>query len=80
MSALMSVGQREVAKIIGKDESVVSRMKDGPIKHTAATLAACGLKVVPASAKCFEPHYIEALRMLAKQALEEPANASLEWD
>ena len=78
LNRLASVGQAKVANTLEISESTVSRWKDGDIDKMAQTLAVLGLKVVPASQKCFEPQYIDALRMLARQALDEPAQA-LEW-
>ncbi len=79
LQRLASVGQAKVAIALEISESTVSRWKDGDIDKMSQTLTVLGLKVVPASQKCFEPHYIDALRMLARQALDEPAQA-LEWD
>lgn len=79
LQRLASVGQSKVAATLEISESTVSRWKDGDIDKMAQTLAVLGLKVVPASQKCFEPQYIEALQMLARQALDEPAKA-LDWD
>ena len=79
LRAVAKVGNQAIADAIGRDESLVSRWKsEGKFAQTAQVIAVLGLKVVPASQKCFEPQYIDALRMLARQALDEPAQA-LEW-
>ena len=79
LQRLASVGQNRVATALGQSESTVSRWKDGELEKLASLLAVLGLKVVPVNQKCFDPQYIEALRMLARQALDEPAHA-LEWE
>lgn len=76
---LQRIGQVNVARAAGVSEASITRWKDGELSRMAIALAAMGLKVVPIENKCFQPQYIEALQMLARQALEEPAKG-LEWD
>ena len=80
LQRLASVGQSKVALTLEVSESTVSRWKDGDIEKMAQTLAVLGLKVVPVTSRCFEPTYIEALKMLARQALDSAEDQSLEWD
>jgi predicted XRE-type DNA-binding protein len=80
LQRLASLGQSKVAATLEISESTVSRWKDGDIEKMAQTLAVLGLKVVPATSRCFEPTYIEALKMLARQALDSAEDQSLEWD
>ncbi len=70
LQRLASVGGRAVAESLGISESTVSRWKDGDLERMAQTLSVLGLKVVPVSHQCFAPGYVEALKMLARQALD----------
>ena len=76
---LQRIGQVNVARAAGVSEASITRWKDGELSRMSIALAAMGLKVVPVENKCFQPEYIDALRMLARQALDEPAQV-LEWD
>lgn len=69
LQSLAAAGQSTVALAMGVNESTVSRMKGGDIAHAAALLAHCGLKVVPVTAQCFDPDYVDALRELAKHGV-----------
>lgn len=83
LKALANVGQVRVAEAIGKDESTVSKMKDKDLPQLARILAACGLKVVPESVRCFDPRQIEAILHLAKARLAEIENSDqlgLAWE
>lgn len=73
LQALAAVGQAEVARGMGVNESTISRFKESGIGQAAALLAHCGLKVVPSGYRCFEPEYVESLKTLAEVALRRQA-------
>jgi len=80
LRALSEAGQSRVAAEIGVHESSVSKAKDS-FQMLAKILAACDLKVVPASARCFDPTYIEALHQLAREHLRTSTEIrTLDWD
>lgn len=58
---LASVGQVEVAKALGVDESTVSRMKERDIDRFATMLTKLGLKVVNTEYRCVDPKTLETL-------------------
>lgn len=78
LQALAATGQRVVANALGCDESTVSRMKSGDIAQMSALIAYCGLKVVSAGARCFDPQYVEALQTLAAVGIQRKG-PRLEW-
>lgn len=81
LNGLGRAGQTKVAEIIAKDESTVSKMKDKELPQLARLLAACGLKVVPDTVKCYDPEFIGAVFYLARSNLSKLENPSeLEWD
>lgn len=65
--ALASVGQKNVAELLGISEATVSRWKDGDLEKTAKSLAAMGLKVVPVDAETIEREDLDALIHGAKE-------------
>ncbi len=82
LRAAEKVGNQAIASAIGKDESLISKWRaEGRFLQTAQVLAACGLKVVPADAKCFKPEYVDSLLMLAKAHLDSMQDSQqLIWD
>lgn len=81
LKGLGSAGQARVAEAISKDESTVSKMKDRELPQLAKMLAACGLKIVPQSVKCYDPEFIGAIFYLARGRLAQTENpVELEWD
>lgn len=70
LRALANTSQRHIADVIGVHESTVSKMvTDGSIEKTAHFLAAAGLRLVPASARMYDPEYIKSLQTLAARCL-----------
>lgn len=63
---LAEVSQIVVSEALNVSEATISRLKSKHLESFTAFLAALGLKVVPASAECYEPGYIEHLRYFAK--------------
>lgn len=84
LQSLASAGQAPVAAAIGASESTVSRMKsEGEIERLALLLAACGLKVVPADWRVFDPADVAVLLHGAKRwlaAMHEPGELSEKSD
>src|SRR5689334_12981521 len=82
LNGLGRAGQVNVAKAIEKDETTVSKMKDKELPQLARMLAACGLKVVPETVKCYDPDFIGAVFYLARSNLakmETPAELEQDW-
>ena len=76
---LQSLAQRsqvKVAELLGVSESTVSRMDKTSI---AAFIAACGLKAVPITQVCFDPEYIQSLKVLAGVGLRGVEPKLLDW-
>ena len=71
LRALAATTQASIASVIGVHESTVSKMThDGSIEKTSTFLAAAGLKLVPYTARFYEPDYIASLQVLAARCLE----------
>lgn len=81
LHALAETGQSTVAQQIEVNESTVSRAK-ADIQLMAKIMAACGLKVVPVTVRCFNPKYIESLQHLAREHLNSDGEikTALDWD
>lgn len=87
---LSSAGQKYTAAALLTSESTISRMKsekkensnDTEIMRLCKMLSYIGLQIVPASAQCHPPKYIEALQTLAKLQLEAESKrpGKLGWD
>jgi len=73
-------GQTGVAADLGVAESTISAAKSGDIPKVARILAACGLKVVPITAQCYPPEYMQALRTFARMAMDQPEPQALDWE
>lgn len=67
---LSSVGQVQVAAALQVAESTISKAKGDELPAAAKILAACGLKVVPATYRCIDPRRMDALLVLAGQELD----------
>jgi hypothetical protein len=82
LNGMHSFGQSHLAKELDVSESTVSKWKpNGDIDRTAKMLSVLGLKVVPVTAQCFDPQYVEHLRALAKIGLNAPAQEQvLDWE
>lgn len=81
LRAIASVGQLAVSVHIGVDESTVSRWKDKQLAQFSGMLAVCGLKVVPATMRCFDPADIEAILHQAHKYMESVRSADqLGWE
>lgn len=81
LRALASAGMLAVAGHLNVDESTVCRWKDKLIGQMAGLLAVCGLKVVPATMRCFDPADIEAILHQAHKYMESVRSADqLGWE
>ena len=79
LQSMASVGQIELARLMGVSESTVSRLKDGQIATFAHALAHLGLKIIPAGHACFDPSYVDALKTLAEVGIRQSA-PKLDWE
>jgi DNA-binding XRE family transcriptional regulator len=70
LRALRTVTQAKAADAMGVSETALSRMKDNLLPELAALLAACSLKVVPEGSKVYTAQRIQALTVLAREALD----------
>ena len=81
VGALQARGARPVADEIGVSESTVSRLKNEHLADFSRLLSACELKVVPVTARCYQPESIEAIFRLAKERMEQlKSSRELEWE
>lgn len=80
--ALQSVGQNTVAEALGRDESLISAMKNQKVRKAGAKaeseiefigrfLAACGIKTVPEEMRCYRPDSIQAILTLAHERMKQ---------
>lgn len=68
--ALAAKGQGAVAQVMGISDSSISRWKADEIPVMAKFITALDLKIVPSTFICVDPAYLNALQVLARQALE----------
>jgi len=81
LRGLAQAGQRRVAECMGVSETTVSRMKEAEIGRVGRLLAACGLKAVPVTMRCYRPESIQALLTLAQERLAQiETPEQLVWD
>ncbi len=71
LQRLASVGQKPVADALSVSEATVSRMKGEGLESFSALLGTLGLKVVPATHKCYAPEYIEHLHYFAQIGMQD---------
>lgn len=71
LQRLASVGQVNVAEMIGTSESTISRFVNTDLERSCQILAALGLKVVPIELRCYEPRKIAILMELARDHLNQ---------
>jgi hypothetical protein len=69
-NAIADVTQARVASLMGLGESTVSEWRKAHLSRMCAMLAACGLRIVPSSARYYSDAHITALKTLARQGLE----------
>jgi Bacteriophage CII protein len=69
LQRLAKVSQIAVSEAMNVSEATVSRLKSEHLESFSTFLAALALKVVPASAECYEPDYIEHLRYFARAGI-----------
>lgn len=69
MQAFARLSQARIAEQMGASDSTVSRLKDGALEQFCLLLAACGLKAIPTSMKCFSQEKVHALLTLARDHL-----------
>ncbi|APW37145.1 hypothetical protein RD110_07995 [Rhodoferax koreense] len=73
--------QAAIAAAMGVSESTVSRLLSDHLDKLALVLAYAGLKVSPATSRCFPPDYVDALLLMAKEHLNAVQSVrNLEWD
>lgn len=81
LRALASAGLSAIALATDVNESTVSRWQGTDIPRFSKALAAMGLKVVPAEARCYQKDQIEAILTLARASLERTRSAdALLWE
>lgn len=81
LKAVEKVGQNTIAEALRVDDSTVSGDKSKHWPRLAQTLAVAGMKVVPASSRCYQPCDIEPLLQLAKKRMEQLESVDqLQWD
>jgi len=81
LNAVEKVGQNEIAKGCEVDGSTITGDKAKYWPRFAKTLAIAGLKVVPATSRCYTSESIEPLLALAKQRMAQLQSVhQLEWD
>lgn len=80
LRGLASVGQVGAGVAIGKSETWVSRWKSEDSETCARLLAACGLKVVPATHRCYPVEYVDHLRYFARIGMAQEQPPVLEWE
>lgn len=86
VSAILQATQRDatqaaIAAAMGVSESTVSRLLSDHLEKLAMVLAHAGLKIAPATSRCFPPDYVDALLLMAKQHLSAVQSVrNLEWD
>lgn len=78
LQRLASVGQKPVADALGTSEATVSRMKGEPLETFSGLLSVLGLKVVPASNRCYSPEHIQHLEYFARLGMQNETPA-LDW-
>ena len=84
-SALSSTSLDVLAKAVGKDDTVVCKIRSGEsgakVPDLVKLLHAAGLKVVPADRVCVQREKYEAIVTIASAAMADPATARrLTWD
>jgi hypothetical protein len=79
LRAMAEVSQRRVAELLGLAESSLSEHKDRHLERSMAILAACGLKVVPCTARTYSDEHIQALQTLAAIGLRANPDALDSW-
>jgi len=73
LRCVAEVSQKRVAELLGVSETLMSTMKTEQLERFGALIAACGLKLAPATDQTFDESYISALRTLAKRGLDQAA-------
>lgn len=65
LRAIAKVSGKRVAELIGVSETTMSGIRSDQIERFAAVVAACGLKLAPATDETYDEDYISALKTLA---------------
>lgn len=78
VQGMAETGHEPIALAIGRDVSVVTKMKRESIEKFATLLAVCNLKVVPENSRFANAEVIEALEVLARTAIDQ--EYSVVWD
>ncbi len=82
LQRVAEVGLKQLADVVGVDQSTVSRMKWNDFSRILAFL---GLKIVPVEMECYSADYIKSLHTLAQIGMTLPPDSvpetrSLNWD
>lgn len=81
LQRLASVGQAALADQVRVHESTISRWKSEQLEASIAYLAALGLKVVPASHRCFNPEQVAAILFFARERMAQLQSPEhLDWE
>ena len=76
-----AVSQQALAAAVGIDPSTMSRLLSEHLPKLARVMAHAGLKVVDERRGCFDPEYVDALMVLAKQHVQQARPpGELDWD
>ncbi len=70
LQRLASVGQERAGNAIGVSETWVSRFASEKAKTFCDLLSCIGLKVVPATHRCYDPEHITHLEYFARMGLQ----------
>lgn len=76
LKAMAAISQTRVAELIGISGTTVSRMKEDDLERLAAILAACNLVAMPRSFQSIDPDKLRALKLLAREALDNDSHES----
>lgn len=71
---LRDAGQAQVAAMLNVDPGTITRWRDDHARRACEILAACGLRVVSATAKHVQPQVLTALQTLAAHACGNPTD------
>jgi DNA-binding NarL/FixJ family response regulator len=73
--------QDAIAASMGVNPSTVSRLLSEHLDKLALVLVHAGLRVVDENKRCYDPEYVEALMLLAREHMQRTQLArELDWD
>jgi DNA-binding CsgD family transcriptional regulator len=84
-AGVRSLGNAEVARILGCSEPTVSELgAEAKYKFNfnsaSELISRMGLKLVPADRTCYRQDYIDHLMFFAKQGMNNMSRETLEWE